>query len=111
MIKEDIVKTHIQTTGFKETQEGILQTQRQIQEYKKELEDLKYQRTMLVAAGKKESNEYKNIDKRIKELNGSLIQQKAKYETLMGTLNLSEMSFNQLKKRAGELKKGTGQCV
>lgn len=105
MIKEDIVKTHIQTTGFKETQEGILQTQRQIQEYKKELEDLKYQRTMLVAAGKKESNEYKNIDKRIKELNGSLIQQKAKYETLMGTLNLSEMSFNQLKKRAGELKK------
>ena len=105
MIKEDIVKTHIQTTGFKETQEGILQTQRQIQEYKKELEDLKYQRTMLVAAGKKESNEYKNIDKRIKELNGSLTQQKAKYETLMGTLNLSEMSFNQLKKRAGELKK------
>lgn len=105
MIKEDIVKTHIQTTGFKETQEGILQTQRQIQEYKKELEDLKYQRTMLVAAGKKESNEYKNIDNRIKELNGSLTQQKAKYETLMGTLNLSEMSFNQLKKRAGELKK------
>lgn len=105
MIKEDIVKTHIQTTGFKETQEGILQTQRQIQEYKKELEDLKYQRTMLVAAGKKESNEYKNIDKRIKELNGSLTQQKAKYETLMGTLNMSAMSFNQLKKRAGELKK------
>lgn len=105
MIEEDIVRTHIQTTGFKETQEGILQTQRQIQEYKKELEDLKYQRTMLVAAGKKESNEYKNIDNRIKELNGSLTQQKAKYETLMGTLNMSAMSFNQLKKCASELKK------
>lgn len=105
MIEEDIVRTHIQTTGFKETQEGILQTQRQIQEYKKELEDLKYQRTMLVAAGKKESNEYKNINKRIKELNGSLTQQKDKYETLMGTLNMSAMSFNQLKKCASELKK------
>lgn len=105
MIEEDIVRTHIQTTGFKETQEGILQTQRQIQEYKKELEDLKYQRTMLVAAGKKESNEYKNIDNRIKELNGSLTQQKAKYETLMGALNMSAMSFNQLKKCASELKK------
>lgn len=105
MIEEDIVRTHIQTTGFKETQEGILQTQRQIQEYKKELEDLKYQRTMLVAAGKKESNEYKNIDNRIKELNGSLTQQKAEYETLMGALNMSAMSFNQLKKCASELKK------
>lgn len=44
MIKEDIIKTHIQTDGFQKVQADILATQKRLAEYSEEIKDLKYQK-------------------------------------------------------------------
>lgn len=105
MIKEDIIKTHIQTDGFQKVQADILATQKRLAEYSEEIKDLKYQKTLLIAEGKKESAEYKNINARIKELTGNVTVEKAALDKLYGSLNMTQMSYNQLKKRADELKR------
>lgn len=68
MIKEDIVKTRIEAEGFKKVQTDILAIQKTLAEYSEEVKELKYQKSLLVAAGKTESDEYKNLTKRIKKL-------------------------------------------
>lgn len=103
--KEDIIKTHVQTDGFQKVQADILATQKRLAEYSEEIKDLKYQKTLLVAEGKKESAEYKNINARIKELTGNVTVEKAALDKLYGSLNMTQMSYNQLKKRADELKR------
>lgn len=103
--KEDIIKTHVQTDGFQKVQADILATQKRLAEYSEEIKDLKYQKTLLVAEGKKESAEYKNINARIKELTGNVAVEKAALDKLYGSLNMTQMSYNQLKKRADELKR------
>ena len=103
--KEDIIKTHIQTDGFQKVQADILETQKRLNGYSEEIKDLKYQKTLLIAEGKKESAEYKNINARIKELTGNVADEKAALDKLYGSLNMTQMSYNQLKKRADELKR------
>lgn len=103
--KEDIIKTHVQTDGFQKVQADILATQKRLNGYSEEIKDLKYQKTLLIAAGKKESAEYKNINARIKELTGNVAVEKAALDKLYGSLNMTHMSYNQLKKRADELKR------
>lgn len=103
--KEDIIKTHVQTDGFQKVQADILATQKRLNGYSEEIKDLKYQKTLLIAAGKKESAEYKNINARIKELTGNVAVEKAALDKLYGSLNMTQMSYNQLKKRADELKR------
>lgn len=103
--KEDIIKTHIQTDGFQKVQADILETQKRLNGYSEEIKDLKYQKTLLIAEGKKESAEYKNINARIKELTGNVAVEKAALDKLYGSLNMTQMSYNQLKKRADELKR------
>ena len=103
--KEDIIKTHVQTDGFQKVQADILATQKRLAEYSEEIKDLKYQKTLLVAEGKKESAEYKNINARIKELTGNVAVEKAALDKLYGSLNMTQMSYNQLKKRADEFPK------
>lgn len=105
MIKKDIIETEIRTSGFQKVQADITATSGRIDDYRDKLKSLQHQRTLLVADGKKETQEYRNLTKEINETTKSIKEETQVLAAHYSRLNLGEMSYNQLKKRAAELAK------
>lgn len=104
MIKKDIVETEIRTTGFNQVNRDILESSKKIDEYRESIQRLQHEKSKLVSAGKKESAEYKNITKELGVLKDTMEQERAVRQEQMKGLKLTEMSYNQLKKQARELR-------
>ncbi|MCD7937996.1 MAG: phage tail tape measure protein, partial [Tannerellaceae bacterium] len=70
-----------------------------------------YKKTMqeLVAQGKKESQEYKNLNKAVKENEATIAKNKKTMAALTDTMNTSQLTMAQLRKRASELKRQLDQ--
>lgn len=66
--------------------------------------DLKAERAKLVAAGKKESQEYKNLTSEISKNNKVIKQNKEQTEALQKQLGITSLTMDQLKKRAALLR-------
>ena len=65
--------------------------------------DLKAKMTDLVAAGKKDSQEYKNLSAEVEKNNTKLVLNKKKITELEKTLGLTSLTMAQLRKKAKEL--------
>ena len=65
--------------------------------------DLKAKMTELVAAGKKDSQEYKNLSAEVEKNNTKLVLNKKKITELEKTLGLTSLTMAQLRKKAKEL--------
>lgn len=70
-----------------------------------------YKKTMqeLVAQKKKESQEYKNLNKAVKENEATIAKNKKTMAALTDTMNTSQLTMAQLRKRASELKRQLDQ--
>lgn len=95
----------ITTEGFRKAQADIIQTTKEIAEYQDKLKKLRYDQERMKSANKegtvayrKKTAEITKTKKAIKDLTDTLKQQEA-------GLGLTGMSYNQLKKKAGELTK------
>lgn len=105
MIKKDIIETEVRTSGFKKFQDDIMLTNKKIEEYNDELKRLNYEKNKLIAAGQKETKAYREITKEITAVRKSLNQSKDALKEQTDRLLLTALSYNQLKKKAGELTK------
>lgn len=105
MIKKDIIETEVRTSGFKKFQDDIMLTNKKIEEYNDELKRLNYEKNKLIAAGEKETKAYREITKEITAVRKSLNQSKDALKQQEKQLPLTALSYNQLKKRAGETTK------
>lgn len=105
MIKKDIIETEVRTSGFKKFQDDIMLTNKKIDEYNDELKRLNYEKNKLIAAGQKETKAYREITKEITAVRKSLKQSKDALKEQEKQLPLTALSYNQLKKKAGELTK------
>ena len=65
--------------------------------------DLKAKMTELVAVGKKDSQEYKNLSAEVEKNNTKLVLNKKKITELEKTLGLTSLTMAQLRKKAKEL--------
>lgn len=102
-LKDDIINMEVRSSGFKKVQDDILQTSKRIDEHNESIKKLVAQKNRLTAAGKQGSAEFENTVAEIKKLKAARDQEVKTQETLIKNLNLSDLSYNQVKKRAAEL--------
>lgn len=102
-IRKEIIDTEVRSSGFKKFQEDIMLVNKKINEYNDDLKRLNHQKDKLISAGKKESKEYRNTTKEITAVRKSIKQLKDALDAQEKSLSLTDMSYNQLKKRAAEL--------
>ena len=105
MIKKEIFESEIRTSGFKQVQADIAETSGKIDAHRDALKRLEQRRILLIESGKKESAEYKNLNKEIRAVNKSIKDETQVLSAHYSKLSLGAMSYTQLKKRAGELAK------
>lgn len=102
-IRKEIIDTEVRSSGFKKFQEDIMLVNKKINEYNDDLKRLNHQKDKLISAGKKESKEYRNTTKEITAVRKNIKQLKDALDAQEKSLSLTDMSYNQLKKRAAEL--------
>ena len=67
--------------------------------------ELKERMIELVATGKKESEEYKNLSKEVEKNNTAIDKNKAKIKALEGTMGVGTLTMSQLRKQAKDLQR------
>lgn len=67
--------------------------------------ELKQRMIDLIATGKKESEEYKNLSKEVERNNESIGKNNAKIKALQGTMGVSALTMSQLRKQAKDLQR------
>lgn len=67
--------------------------------------ELKGRMLELIAAGKKESDEFKNLSKEVERNNEKIDRNKTKVKALEGTLGLTALTMTQLRKQAKDLQR------
>lgn len=67
--------------------------------------ELKDKMIELIAAGKKESQEYKNLSKEVEKNNTAIDKNKAKIKALEGTMGVGTLTMYQLRKQAKDLQR------
>lgn len=65
--------------------------------------ELKERMVELIATGKKESEEYKNLSKEVEKNNTAIDKNKAKIKALEGTMGVGTLTMSQLRKQARDL--------
>lgn len=73
--------------------------------------ELRAEKTRLIAAGKKESQEYKNVTAEIKKNNATLKTNKARMEALQKQIGVTGLTMRQLKQRATTLRLALNNVV
>jgi TP901 family phage tail tape measure protein len=73
--------------------------------------ELRAEKTRLIAAGKKESQEYKNVTAEIKKNNTILKTNKARMEALQKQIGITGLTMRQLKQRASALRLALNNVV
>jgi TP901 family phage tail tape measure protein len=86
-------------------QQEILKTEKSIRSLEQSNKTLRKEMTLLAAQGKKETEEYRNLDKALKSNNNELSVNRERHKLLESTLGLENMTMKQLQKRAQELQK------
>lgn len=92
----------IDATEAQQAYRDLTKDSRQLTSANKELRDKMLD---LVAAGKKESEEYKRLDAELKKNNASLGHNKTKMAALEKTMGITNLTMSQLRKRAKDLQR------
>lgn len=103
-IQNEIINAEIRTTGGKATQDEIIKVNQAIKELAAEEKNLTFVKNKLEAQGKKNTEEWKRNEAALKTNREATARQKEELTKLNGQLKISEMTYNQLSKRAGELR-------
>ncbi|WP_270633848.1 hypothetical protein [Parabacteroides goldsteinii] len=86
-----------------EAQQSVRKLDKENKQLASTNKDLKAKMTELVAAGKKDSQEYKNLSAEVEKNNTKLVLNKKKITELEKTLGLTSLTMAQLRKKAKEL--------
>lgn len=101
-ISEDEIKW-ILSVNSSQAQQEIHKLTTANKDLTKSNKDYRDEQTKLIAAGKKESAEYKNLSKTIEENNSKINHNQSLIKELEGTLGLTALTMSQLKKKAKDL--------
>ena len=103
-LSEDELKW-ILSVDATEAQQGIRSLTKDNDKLKASNKELKNRMIDLIATGKKESEEYKNLSKEVSNNNDQIDRNKEKMKALEGTLGLTALTMGQLRKQAKDLQR------
>ena len=103
-LSEDELKW-ILSVDATEAQQGIRSLKKDNDKLKASNKELKNRMIDLIATGKKESEEYKNLSKEVSNNNDQIDRNKEKMKALEGTLGLTALTMGQLRKQAKDLQR------
>lgn len=103
-ISEDEIKW-ILSVNSTQAQQEIRSLEKANKDLKKSNKALTEEQVKLIAAGKKESEEFRNISKEIKKNNSILNQNTGKIKDLEKSMGLTSLTMNQLRRKAKELQR------
>lgn len=102
-ISDENIRLNIIING-NSAQKELLDLEKSTREYTAANKDLSAAKAKLVAEGKKETQEYKNITAEIKANNVVIGQNKTRMEALQKEIGVTGLTMNQLKQRAQQLR-------
>ena len=108
-IEKEIIQTQIQTTGARQVQDDILKVNQAIKELGNEEKLLILTRNKLESQGKKNTEEWKRNEAAIKSNREAATKQREELGKLNGQLKITDMTYDQLRKRAAELRAQTNK--
>lgn len=95
----------ILTIDATEAQQELRKVNRESKELSKTNKELVNKMNDLIAAGKKESEEYRNLSKEVKANNAALALNRERVQALEGQIGTTALTMNQLRKQAKELQR------
>ena len=95
----------ILTLDATEAQQELRKVNRESKELSKTNKELVNKMNDLIAAGKKESEEYRNLSKEVKANNAALALNRERVQALEGQIGTTALTMNQLRKQAKELQR------
>lgn len=95
----------ILTLDATEAQQELRKVNRESKELSKTNKELVNKMNDLIAAGKKESEEYRNLSKEVKANNAALALNRERVQALEGQIGTTALTMNQLHKQAKELQR------
>ena len=103
-IQNEIINTEVRTTGAKSTQDDILKVNQTIHDLVAEEGRLLMVKTKLESQRKKDTEALKQNKEAIDLNRAAQVKQREELTKLNSQIKISEMSYNQLSKRAAELR-------
>lgn len=103
-IQREIIESEIRTTGGKQVQDELLKVNQAIKSLAQEEKNLIFVKNKLEAQGKKNTEEWKKNEAALKTNREAAAKQREELTKLNGQLKITEMTYNQLSKRAAELR-------
>lgn len=103
-IQREIIESEIRTTGGKQTQDDIIKVNQAMRDLAAEEKNLIFIKNKLESQGKKNTLEWKKNEDALKANRTATIKQKEELTKLNSQLKITEMTYNQLSKRAQELR-------
>ncbi len=103
-IEREIIESEIRTTGGKQVQDEIIKVNQAIKSLATEEKNLLFIKNKLESQGKKNTEEYKRNTEALKLNREAAAKQKEELTKLNSQLKITDMTYNQLSKRATELR-------
>lgn len=103
-IHKEIIESEIRATGAKQVQDDILKVNQAFKELTQEQKNLSMIKNKLESDGKKHTKEYENNTAAIEANKKAIANNREEITKLNGQMKLSDMTYNQLSKRAAELR-------
>jgi len=103
-IQKEIIESEIRATGARQTQDEIIKVNSAIKDLTQKEKNLLFIKNKLESQGKKNTEEYKRNEAALKSNKEAVAKNKEELGKLNSQLKITEMSYNQLKKRANELR-------
>lgn len=103
-IQKEIIESEIRASGAKQVQDDLIKVNRAIKDLTQEEKNLLFIKNKLESQGKKNTEEWKKNEAAIKSNREATARNREELTKLNGQLKISEMSYNQLSKRANELR-------
>jgi hypothetical protein len=103
-IEKEIIQSEIRATGAKQVQDDMIRINQAMKELIQEEKNLSFIKNRLESDGKKNTQEYKNNTAAIKLNKEAITKNREELTKLSAQMKISDMTYNQLSKRAAELR-------
>jgi hypothetical protein len=103
-IEKEIIQSEIRATGAKQVQDDMIKINQAMKDLTQEEKNLLFIKNKLESQGKKNTEEYKNNAAALKLNKEAATKNREELTKLNGQLKITDMSYNQLSKRAAELR-------
>jgi TP901 family phage tail tape measure protein len=109
-ISDENIRLNIIVNG-NPAQKELLDLEKATRALNRTQKDLRAEKARLIAAGKQESKEYKNVTAEIKKNNATLKENKTRLEALQKEIGVTGLTMAQLKKRASVLRLALSHAI